>query len=240
MKSEMGHTRLKDEMEVVREACIALESAGMEFTLIGGSAMGTAIPITSEWMSERMVSRLIDIDMDIKFRDSVEPLLLDSGWHAEDPSRYFGIQWKQNGITGSMCTIRDESLFRNPEGYYLSVTYFPTKVYRLDRRGGIMETAIDHGLTYSETLTYKVIRGNSNDIMDMAHSAVASDLSGFGHNVHSAAILEKHVRHHGLTRVERNLNEIYGRIAELVVKLGRDAHSNADQSSDWLSRLLRR
>ncbi len=238
-KAELGHVPLREEIGAVERVRRALDKEGIEFTLVGGSAIGTVIPVTDEWMAQRRVSRLIDIDMDADSRGRALRTLESSGWKADDPAAYFGIQWGHGSSMKSMCTIENEDILVGRSGFYLSVTYVPTGVYSLGRKGDLRKNIIDHKLTYGETLAYKAVRGNQNDIMDLTHASVASDISKFGHDRFSKEIVARHVHHHGFTRIRRNVDEVFAQLSKIVARGDADAHDNFDKSSFWLAEMLR-
>ena len=238
-KAELGHVPLREEIGAVERVRRALDREGIEFTLVGGSAIGTVIPVTGEWMAQRRVSRLIDIDMDFDSRDTALRVLEGCGWKADNPAAYFGIQWGHGSSMKSMCTIENEDILVGRSGFYLSVTYVPTGVYSLGRKGDLRKNVIDHKLTYGETLAYKALRGNQNDIMDLAHASVASDISMFGHDKFSMALVAKHVRHHGFTRIRRNIDEVFAQVSRIAGLDSFSAHENIDKSLPWLSSMLR-
>ena len=119
-KVELGHVPLREEIGAVERVRRALDKEGIEFTLVGGSAIGTVIPVTGEWMAQRRVSRLIDIDMDFDSRDTALRVLEGCGWKADDPAAYFGIQWGHGSSMKSMCTIENEDILVGRSGFYLS------------------------------------------------------------------------------------------------------------------------
>lgn len=239
-KPELGHVPLHEEMDAIKKVRRKLDKEGIAFTLVGGSAIGTVIPVTNEWIAQRRVSKLIDIDMDADSREKALRALQDGGWKVDDPAKYFGIQWGLDGSTKSMCTIENEDILVGRSGFYLAVTYVPTNVYSLGRKGNLRKNAIDHKLTYGETLAYKVVRGNQNDIMDLAHASVASDISMFGYDRFSKEIVARHAQHHGFTRIRRNIDAIFDRVLKIEDRGIRDAHKNLDRSSFWLAEILRR
>ena len=238
-KQELGHVPLREEVVEVEKLGRALGKEGIEFTLVGGSAIGTVIPVTDEWIEQRRVSKLIDIDMDVDSRGRALRILEGCGWRVDDPAAYFGIQWGPDSSTKQMCTIENEDILVGRSGFYLSVTYVPTSVYSLSRKGDLRKNPIDHKLTYGETLTYKVLRGNQNDIMDLAHASAASDISRFGHDRFSTELVAKHVNHHGLTRMRRNIDEIFAQVSRIAEHGGASVHKNIDKSLTWLSGMLR-
>lgn len=238
-KQELGHAPLREEIVEVERLGRALGKEGIEFTLVGGSAIGTVIPVTDEWMGQRRVSRLIDIDMDVDSRGRALRALERCGWKVDDPAAYFGIQWGPDGSTKQMCTIENEDILVGRAGFYLSVTYVPTSVYSLGRKGDLRKNSIDHKLTYGETLAYKVLRGNQNDIMDLAHASVASDISRFGSDRFSMELVAKHVKHHGLTRIRRNIDEVFAQVSRIAEHGSVSVHKNIDKSLPWLSEMLR-
>ena len=238
-KQELGHVPLREEIVEVEKLGRALGKEGIEFTLVGGSAIGTVIPVTDEWLGQRRVSRLIDIDMDLDSRGRALRILEGCGWKPDDPTAYFGIQWGPDGSTKQMCTIENEDMLIGRAGFYLSVTYLPTSVYSLGRKGDLRKNAIDHKLTYGETLAYKALRGNQNDIMDLAHASVASDISRFGHDRFSRELVAKHVAHHGFTKIRRNIDEVFAQVSKIAEQGSFSAHKNIDKSLPWLSGMLR-
>jgi hypothetical protein len=238
-KQELGHVPLREEIVEVEKLGRALGKEGIEFTLVGGSAIGTVIPVTDEWLGQRRVSRLIDIDMDVDSRGRALHALENCGWKPDDPTAYFGIQWGPDGSTKQMCTIENEDILVGRSGFYLSVTYVPTSVYSLGRKGDLRKNAIDHKLTYGETLAYKALRGNQNDIMDLAHASVASDISRFGHDRFSRELVAKHVAHHGFTKIRRNIDEVFAQVSKIAEQGSFSAHKNIDKSLPWLSGMLR-
>ena len=102
-------------------------------------------------------------------------------------------------------------------------------------------TVTDNGglASPNSTLAYKAVRGNQNDIMDLTHASVASDISKFGHDRFSKEIVARHVHHHGFTRIRRNVDAVFAQLSKIVARGDADAHDNFDKSSFWLAEMLR-
>ncbi len=210
-KEELGYSKLCTEREVTMSIMGMLSDRSITYTLIGGSAIGTAIEVPNEWIKQRYVSNLIDVEVYALNLSLAGRALEESGWIMDRTEDMFSIRISDGSETRTIPTIEKEVIYHKQQGlstYYVAVTGLPTTLHKLNRKGEVVSVGLSDITTYSETVSYKLIRGNRNDVDDIAYIGASNYLSEFIDTDEGARIISRHMENHGSTLIRRNISKV--------------------------------
>ena len=169
-KDEIGRTTLEMAISVTREAYDLIGNAcNSGFMPIGSSLFGTHIKVPDDYMKERKVSRVIDVL--VKGRsEEVSAVMEKGGWRRiDDPRKYFSMRIQfDDGRISCIGTMSDQTLFVNHEGFVLSSIGVPSVFYQRDREDRLKAVRFEEMPTIGLSVAYKLLRGNRQDISDLA------------------------------------------------------------------------
>ena len=175
-KDEIGRAPLEMAISVTRKAYDLIGNAcNSKFMPIGSSLFGTHIKVPDEYMKKREVSRVIDIL--VKGRsEEVSVVMEKGGWkRIEDTKKYFSMKIQlDDGSISCIGTMSDQTLFVNDRGFFLSSIGVPSVFYQRNREDRLKAVRFEEVPTIGLSIAHKIIRGNRQDISDLAAIAMSN------------------------------------------------------------------
>lgn len=178
-KDKLGMITLARATQLGYELRMLLDDHDVGFRPMGASALGVSVAVPHNYM-KRPTSNLFDLQFRGDERERASAALVGHGFGVVDAARYFTITFVgRDGKEHTVPTLSDQLLFSrqyDDAKLYVTAIFMPSEYYRNDK-GVVRVVSFGEMQTVGVSMMQKLLRGAKRDKNDLAHVALANDLS---------------------------------------------------------------